>query len=422
MPSPTVISLYTGAGGLDLGLEAAGFKVGVAVEFDTKACETLRANRRWRIVEDDIHGHNATSERLCELTGLAPEQPDLLVGGPPCQPFSKSAYWRFGDTKRLDDPRADTLTAYLRVLRDLRPRAFLLENVHGLAYAGKDEGLVHLRDTISAINASTGTDYSFQVAKLNAADFGVPQTRERVIIVGARDGTAFKFPEPTHVDPEAPTNLFTSRREPWLRAWDAIGDLQDDDDPALAVGGTWGELLPSIPEGQNYLWHTDRGGGLRMFGWRRRYWGFLLKLAKDRPAWTVQAQPGTAIGPFHWKSRKLSARELCRIQTFPDDYEIVGSRGDAQRQLGNAVPSLLAEVLGREIRKQLLGHRLQARPPRLAVPRRPRLPAAERLRPVPEKYFKYIGEHTAHPGTGKGFAMGARQLAKNGRSRRSSAV
>lgn len=421
MPSPTVISLYTGAGGLDLGLEAAGFKVGVAVEFDSKACDTLRANQHWRIVEDDIHGHNATSERLCELSGLAPEQPDLLVGGPPCQPFSKSAYWRFGDTKRLDDPRADTLTAYLRVLRDLRPRAFLLENVQGLAYAGKDEGLVHVRDTIKAINAAKGTDYSFEVAKLNAADYGVPQTRERVIIIGARDGTAFRFPEPTHIDPGA-QELLASGREPWLRAWDAIGDLDEDDDPALAVGGTWGDLLPSIPEGQNYLWHTDRGGGLRLFGWRRRYWGFLLKLAKNRPAWTVQAQPGTAIGPFHWKSRKLSVRELCRIQTFPDDYEIVGSRGDAQRQLGNAVPSLLAEVLGREIRKQLLGNRLPGRPLKLAIARRPRMPGPEHLQPVPEQYRKYIGEHSAHPGTGKGFAVAARQLARNGRSRRSSAL
>jgi len=230
----------------------------------------------------------------------------------------------------LGDPRADTLTAYLRVLRDLRPRAFLLENVHGLAYSGKDEGLQLLRRAIQGINAETGTDYSFSVGRMNAADYGVPQTRERVIIVGARDGRVFRHPEPTHVDPEMKEDLFAAQRQPWLRSWDAIGDLEDDDDPRLAVGGQWGALLPSIPEGQNYLWHTDRGGGMRLFGWRRRYWGFLLKLAKNRPAWTVQAQPGTAIGPFHWKSRKLSVRELCRIQTFPEDYEIVGRRTDAR--------------------------------------------------------------------------------------------
>jgi len=410
MSPPTVISLYTGAGGLDLGLEAAGFKVGVAVEFASKACETLRANRRWSLIEGDIH--NVSSPRLCELSSLAPEEPDLLVGGPPCQPFSKAAYWRSGDTKRLDDPRADTLSAYLRVLRDLRPRAFLIENVHGLAFSGKDEGLQLLKKTIGAINAETGTDYSFEMTKVNAADYGVPQTRERVIIVGARDGKVFRFPKPTHRDPDQDNDLFEDARQPWLRAWDAIGDLENDEDASLAVGGEWGDLLPSIPEGQNYLWHTERGRGLRLFGWRRRYWGFLLKLAKDRPAWTVQAQPGTAIGPFHWKSRKLSVRELCRIQTFPDDYQIVGSRSDAQRQLGNAVPSLLAEIIGREIRKQLLGHRLRASPLKLAVARQKRIPMPEQPYPVPSRYRKYIGDHAAHPGTGKGYSIAARSAAK----------
>jgi DNA (cytosine-5)-methyltransferase 1 len=412
MPSPTVISLYTGAGGLDLGLEASGFKVGVAVEFDSKSCSTLRANRRWNIVEADIHTAKASSERLCEISGLAPEEPDLLAGGPPCQPFSKSAYWHSGDTRRLDDPRADTLTAYLRVLRDLRPRAFLLENVHGLAFSGKDEGLVLLKRAIGAINAETGTDYSFSVAKLNAADYGVPQTRERVIVVGSRDGKVFKHPEPTHIDPERDESV-AGPREPWLRGWDAVGDLEDDDDPSLAVGGRWGDLLPSIPEGQNYLWHTERGGGLRLFGWRRRYWGFLLKLAKHRPAWTVQAQPGPAIGPFHWKNRKLSVRELCRIQTFPDDYQIVGSRMDAQRQLGNAVPSLLAEVLGLEIRRQLLGHRLSQRPPKLSIARRRRVPPSEPPGSVPSKYLRFVGDHSAHPGTGKGFSVAGRQIDKS---------
>jgi len=406
MPSPSVVSLFTGAGGLDIGLEAAGFKVGVAVEFDSRACETLRANHRWAIVEGDIHGPAATSDRLAEISGLAPESPDLLVGGPPCQPFSKSAYWKSGDTKRLDDPRADTLTAYLRVLRDLRPRAFLLENVHGLAYSGKDEGLRLLKNSIAAINAAVGTEYSFSIAKVNAADYGVPQTRERVIIVGARDGKVFRFPEPTHCDPESERN--DDMRKPWLRAWDAIGDLEEDEGKELIVSGKWGGLLPSIPEGQNYLWHTERGGGLRLFGWRRRFWAFLLKLAKDRPAWTVQAQPGPATGPFHWKSRKLSARELCRIQTFPDHYTVVGNRADAQKQLGNAVPALLTEILGRQIRKQLLGHRLKEKPLMLEVSRRRRVPPPEPTSAVPPRYLQYVGNHSPHPGTGKGYAVAAR--------------
>jgi DNA (cytosine-5)-methyltransferase 1 len=410
VPSPTVISLYTGAGGLDLGLEAAGFEVAVAVEQDHKACETLRANRRWPLYEGDIH--DLTSDRMCEMSGLAPGEPDLLIGGPPCQPFSKAAYWRSGDTKRLDDPRADTLTAYLRVLRDLRPKAFLLENVQGLAFSGKDEGLRLLRDTIRAVNRRIGTDYSFTVAKLNAADFGVPQKRERVLIIGARDGKELRFPAETHRDKIQELGPLSAGREPWLTAWDAIGDLQDDDDPTLRVGGKWGDLLPSIPEGENYLWHTDRGGGKPLFGWRRRYWGFLLKLSKNLPAWTVQAQPGPAIGPFHWRSRKLSVRELCRLQTFPENYEIVGSRMDAQRQLGNAVPSLIGEILGREVRSQLLSHRVRLGPLRLAVKRRGPPPPSEAIRRVPRRYDAHIGDHAPHPGTGMGYAATARLLAK----------
>ena len=128
--------------------------------------------------------------------------------------------------------------------------------------------------------------------------------------------------------------------------------MSNPEEEDLTVRGKWADLLPSIPEGSNYLHHTDRGEGMPLFGWRRRYWTFLLKLAKNRPSWTIQAQPGPAVGPFHWSNRRLSVRELSRLQTFPDDVNIVGGKGSAQKQLGNAVPSLLAEVIGRAIRQQ----------------------------------------------------------------------
>ena len=114
----------------------------------------------------------------------------------------------------------------------------------------------------------------------------------------------------------------------------------------LSLTGRWAELLPSIPEGRNYLHHTERGDGVRLFGWRRRYWSFLLKLSKRLPSWTITAQPGPAIGPFHWKSRRLSPLELCRLQTFPAGYEIDGDLRTIQLQLGNAVPSALAKTPG----------------------------------------------------------------------------
>jgi DNA (cytosine-5)-methyltransferase 1 len=393
------ISLYTGVGGLDFGFEAAGFHTAAAVEFDAVACRTMRLNRpKWGIIEADIH--DVSSSKILEVAGLKPGEADVLIGGPPCQPFSKSSYWVNGDALRLDDPRADTLTAYLRVLRDTQPKAFLLENVHGLAYKGKDEGLKHLLEGIEQINRDIATRYSVSWRMLNAASYGVPQLRERVFLIGSRDGTEFHFPAPTHA-PSEETDLL-SGREPYRTAWDAIGDLPKwPDELFLDVGGKWGDLLPTIPEGQNYLWHTNRGGGLRLFGWRTRYWSFMLKLAKNQPSWTIQAQPGSAIGPFHWLNRKLSSREMCRLQTFPDNLTFDCGRTELQKMIGNAVPSLLAEVLAREIRSQLLGSKASRVSPSLLPPVRRPLPAAERVEAIPPKYLSLIGDHADHPGVGR---------------------
>lgn len=387
-----VVSLYTGVGGLDYGFEAAGFHTAAAVELDATCCRNLRANRAWSVLEGDIH--LISSEAILSAAGLKPGETDVLIGGPPCQPFSKSGYWARGDAMRLDDPRADTLTAYLRVLRDLQPRAFLLENVPGLAFKGKDEGLEQVLAGLREINATIGTAYKPYWKVVNAADYGTPQMRERLVIVGARDGSAFAFPKAK----------FGEGLKPYRTAWDALGDLPEmPNEPGLQMTGKWADLLPTIPEGQNYLWHTDRGGGQPLFGWRRRYWNFLLKLAKDRPAWTIQAQPGSATGPFHWRNRKLSMRELCRLQTFPDDVSLVGSRGDIQRMVGNAVPSLLAEVMAWEVRVQLLCAGRRPRSLGLLPPARGRAPAPEPARSLPAKFRPLIGAHEAHPGNGRGY-------------------
>ena len=395
------ISLFSGIGGLDFGFEEAGFETRVALEIDRHACRTIRLNRPWEVIEDDIN--RVSSETVLGRAGLAPGEADILIGGPPCQPFSKSAYWVRGDGLRLDDPRSDTLTGYLRILRDTRPRAFLLENVYGLAYEGKDEGLRYILDGIAQINRETGTRYEVSWEVVNAAEHGVPQIRERVVMVGSRDGGKFRFPIPTHAQSDSiGTDLFGTV-DPYRTAWDALGDLPEPDaaEPGLKVGGKWGELLPTIPEGENYLWHTDRSGGHPLFGWRTRYWSFLLKLSKRLPSWTVQAQPGAAIGPFHWKNRRLTFHELCRIQTFPDGLAIESGRTEMQRMLGNAVPSLLAEIIAREIRRQFFGSSVKT-PPVLLPPRRAQVPRPEPLPPLPAQYRSLIGIHKAHPGTGKG--------------------
>lgn len=380
-----MVSLYTGAGGLDLGLEAAGFRSAVCVEVDAQSVKTLRHNRDWPVIDRDIA--TVPVEEMLETAGLAPGEADLVAGGPPCQPFSKSAYWSSGDTKRLQDPRATTLGDYMRVVEHALPRAFLLENVFGLTYKGKDEGYQFLKQRIAEINREKKVRYSFYGAVLNAAAFGVPQIRERVFIIGCREGAHFDFPAPRFADPsDASTQESLFSLAPYRTAWDAIGDLGSiDHGDELQVRGKWGALLPSIPEGENYLWHTDRGGGLPLFKWRSRYWSFLLKLAKARPSWTIQAQPGSAIGPFHWRNRRLSPREMARLQTFPDNYEVLGGITAIQRQLGNAVPSALAEVLGLEIRRQILGDRVPRQSVSLVPPRRD-TPEPEPVRDVPTQY------------------------------------
>jgi DNA (cytosine-5)-methyltransferase 1 len=142
-----------------------------------------------------------------------------------------------------------------------------------------------------------------------------------------------------------------THRDVPMRAWDALWDYHEIDPPSPK--GSWTDLLPSIPEGSNYLWLTSRGGGPEIFGWRTRYWSFLLKLAKDRPSWTLPASPGPSTGPFHWDNRPLSIRECLRLQSFPDSWELVGTSQERRRLAGNATPPLLAEVFGRAVARDL---------------------------------------------------------------------
>jgi DNA (cytosine-5)-methyltransferase 1 len=403
-----VISLYSGCGGMDFGFEAAGFHTAVALEMDAACCRTLRKNRNWAVMETDVFA--VSTEEILGAAGLKSRQAAVLIGGPPCQPFSKSGYWAKGDSLRLNDPRANTLKAYLNLLEAAQPAAFVMENVSGLAFTGKDEGLNLLLREIEGINARTGCNYRPAWRILKAAEYGVPQLRERLFLVAARDGKAFKFPEAKFAPAALDVGrLIGSDMSVYRTCWDALGDIQsDEDNDDLAPRGKWASLLATIPEGQNYLWHTDRGGGEPLFGWRRRYWNFLLKVSKRLPSWTIQAQPGPSTGPFHWDGRRFSRRELCRIQTFPDNVRITGSYLDAHRQVGNAVPSLLAEVIGRAIRKQYFGCRQQCDIPNLLPPLRENCPRPSVIKSVPKSFLKLRCSETPHPGTGMGHGALAR--------------
>jgi len=391
-----VVSLYTGAGGLDWGFEAAGFKTKVAIEMDYDCCKTMEANTNWEIIQENIHKVSTTE--IIEKAGLKKSEIDVLIGGPPCQPFSKSGYWVNGDTKRLNDPRAETLKAFMNLVEEYQPTSFLIENVHGINYSGKEEGFKFIYESIKKINESKGTNYSYSWKVLNAADFGVPQIRVRFFLIAHRDGKKFIFPEPTHkpIEEKFLQNNFGKIIPTYTTSWDAIGDIPINDDEDLEAKGQWADLLPSIPEGKNYLWHTERGSGQPIFKWRSRYWSFLLKLAKNRPSWTIQAQPGPAIGPFHWKSRRLSVKELAALQTFPRNMTFKGKRGSIQKQIGNAVPSLMGEVLAREIGRQFFDKKYPRKLKYEVKLNRP-IPSPEPIEKVPEKYLHLIGDHPDHP-------------------------
>jgi len=391
-----MLSLFSGAGGLDLGLSKAGFINKLCVEIDEIARKTLLINNPKCRLSSDGDIHKNSPKDLLSQAGLDTYELSLLAGGPPCQPFSKSGYWVHGDSARLKDPRSATLKAYLNIVREALPEVVLLENVAGIAYSQKDEGVRLLFDGLNSINNDKKVNYRPVVVSLDAVHFGVPQSRKRVFIIAQMEGKQFLLPEPTHsLEPNKNVS-------PVLTAWDAIGDLDDDFvSEDLALSGKWADLLPSIPEGNNYLWHTERMGGEPLFGWRTRYWSFLLKLAKDKPSWTIQAQPGPATGPFHWKNRLLSSREMARLQTFPDDYSFCGDRRAIQMQLGNAVPPAIGELLGLEIRRQFFGERVRKKL-KLIPEKRNDCPPPEKPKAVPKKYLPLIGTHNAHPGTGKG--------------------
>jgi DNA (cytosine-5)-methyltransferase 1 len=276
----------------------------------------------------------------------------------------------------------------MRVVERTGPRAVLIENVPG--FARKFGGLDWLRAAFHNVNAKLGTRYELSHAIIDAAEYGVPQRRRRLVAVADREGRQFIFPE-------ALTN--NSPRT----AWDAVWDLEPADVTPLAVRGRWANLLRSIPAGENYLWHTDRGGGLRLFGYRTRYWSFLLKLSPQAPSWTLSAQPAQTAGPFHWENRRLSLSEMLRLQSFPKNWKVCGSYSDHVRQLGNAFPPLLAEILGRELRTQLLeAHSTASSPYTLWLPRAETPPPICDVEGVADEYLSLVDAHPAHPGHGLG--------------------
>jgi DNA (cytosine-5)-methyltransferase 1 len=385
-----VLSCFSGAGGLDLGLEAAGFVNVGCLETDPLARETLRLNRPgWPLLEpcDVVAAGTAITPRTL---GMEPRDLTLIAGGPPCQPFSKAAQWS-GPKRGVTDERGNTVTGMMQLVGSFLPAAVLIENVSGFL-----AGANNARDTIEAefasVNATHGTKYALQSWVVDAASFGTAQRRKRAIAIAFRDGAMPECPPPTHDKP--------------LTAWDALGAEAPSEPPAAR--GRYADLLPCIPEGDNYLHLTSKGTGPELFGYRTRYWSFLLKLSKHEPAWTLPASPGPSTGPFHWDNRPLTPREVLLLQGFPGEWKLPGPTRVGQRLAGNATPPPLAEVFGRFI-VAVLARGDTSRPttdvirPTLAAPRRTQpAPDAVPPAPLPARWQPSVGPKARHPGPGSG--------------------
>jgi len=354
----SAISLFSGAGGLDLGVEGAGFRTVSAVEWDEDAADTMEKNAPTffpnlrEVVRANLYplaigsGEGINTRDILRAGGLkGRERPDLLVGGPPCVAFSKSGFWL--DWKRNGiDPAASLLQAYTRVLAEARPRFFMLENVYALTFDNKASRPAFTR----LLNEIKSAGYRYHWKVFNAADYGVPQARPRLFIVGGHNREVLPdFPEATHHG-KWERRTTDGGPLPHVTAGEALAGLITGPEREEIVRGRWGHLLPEIPPGENYLHFTkERGHPDPIFEWRSRYWSFLLKLDPGKPAPTIQAQPGPNVGPFHWENRRLRVPELRRLFTFPDEFDFVGRRGSVQAQLGNSVPPRLAEQVARRI-------------------------------------------------------------------------
>lgn len=376
------VELFAGAGGLGIGVSRAGFRPAAVVEWDRWACDTMRENKarnvkfvsKWPIIEGDVS--------LLDFKAINGSI-DLVSGGPPCQPFSLG-----GKHQAYRDDR-DMFPNAIRAVRELRPKAFLFENVKGLTRQSFANYLEYIRlqlrfpslvklkdekwsDHLSRLEVAevsgwkADLQYNVVVRLLNAADYGVPQRRERVFIVGFRDDLEMEwhFPAATHSN-EA---LFWSK---WVTGeyWDKLGLAKRSTpdgvsakrqikQPTLKPWKTVREALIDLPDPELYPADAAHFSDHTFIAGARSYAGHTGSPI-DEPAKTLKAGDHGVPGGENMLRREdgtvryFSVRESARLQTFPDDFIFHGSWTETMRQLGNAVPVTLAEIVARSISKQL---------------------------------------------------------------------
>jgi len=378
----TVVSLFSGAMGLDIGLERSGrFRLLACVEKDAPTRETIAANRdAGRIGSPDtrIYGDiNAlTPEQLMADLGVKPGEIDVVVGGPPCQSFSTA-----GKRRTVQDPRGTLLWRYLAFIAALKPRFFLMENVRGLVSAAlrhrpiaerpkkggpplaedEEPGSV-MRAFAADLSALPDTRYRVDGFEVNSVNYGAPQIRERVLFIGNRLGQQVEFPRPTHAAPWAESSkggpqgdLFGPKRSlPWSTLGEALAGLEDPEPVVLDFSPRKKRFLSMVPPGSNWrslpedVQRESMGGAWHAKGGRSGWW---RRLTFDLPCPTLITMPNHASTSLchPTETRALSLKEYARIQEFPDDWHFHGTVSQRYRQVGNAVPVRLGAIAGETI-------------------------------------------------------------------------
>lgn len=316
-PAPLFADLFSGAGGLSVGFRDAGYRKVFSVDANPYASATIRDN-----FPGSTHFETPIEDlAVAELAGLAPPgRLDVICGGPPCQGFSVAGF------RRIDDPRNRMFTEFVRIIDHCRPDFFVMENVPGILTLQKGEVYRAILDQFAAIGYPGAS-----VRILEAADYGVPQLRARAIFIGNRHGLKNPYPRPTH------------DRARYVPIEAALDDLMDWPRSA-ATNHEWTAHSPAfearisrVPPGGS-LYETFRDA------FKRQHLGVPSMAAKENHG-------GTHIHPR--LNRVLSARELARLQTFPDDFHFSGGMKKAYWQIGNATPCLLARAIGGAVRRGL---------------------------------------------------------------------
>lgn len=331
------LSLFSGGGGLDIAFHDCGFDIVQMVELEPKYIQTLTQNSqpgKWL----------ENSQPLCidirEFYPSPEQKVDFIIGGPPCQSFS-AAGRRAAGVAGINDVRGTLFQEYVRLLKTLQPKGFLFENVYGITGAQNGEAWRQIQKAFQAAG------YQIYSRVLDAADYGVPQHRERLFIVGLKEGN-YLFPYPTH-GPDSPG------KEPFYTAGEAVAGVELRSLES-EIGGRYGYLLKDIPPGLNYSFYTEKMGHPQpVFSWRSKFSDFLYKADPEMPVRTIKAKGGQYTGPFSWENRRFSVAELKRLQTFPDEYELVGTDAVCIEQIGNSVPPQLGRMLALSLLQQVMG-------------------------------------------------------------------